>query len=60
MHIQKRYINVVLSMLILIIGIFAVYAVVDKAKAWHSADDILIEVGGNSMTLQEAIDNNFY
>ncbi|MCK5043814.1 hypothetical protein KAR52_02330 [Candidatus Pacearchaeota archaeon] len=60
MHIKKRYINVILSLLILIIGIFAVYAVVDKTKAWHPADNILIDVGGNPMTLQEAISNNVF
>lgn len=60
MHIKKRSLSIILSLLILITGICVVYAVVDKTKAWHPADAILIEVDGFIMTLQEAVTHNVF
>jgi hypothetical protein len=57
---KKRTLNIILPLLILIIGIFAVYAVVYKTKGWHSADDFLISIDGYTMSLQEAITNNVF
>ncbi|OGJ13261.1 hypothetical protein A3K82_01735 [Candidatus Pacearchaeota archaeon RBG_19FT_COMBO_34_9] len=44
--------------LILIIGIFAINASVNKTKQWHSDINIKILVDGSEKTLQEAINGN--
>ena len=54
----KRYIYVIIGLLILVIGIFIVNAAVSKTKAWHSASNILIKIDGTDRTLQYAINNN--
>ncbi len=53
----KRY--AVIGLLILAVGIF-VNAIVNKATAWHSADDIWVSIDSYEMTLQSAIDNNMF
>jgi len=57
---KKRSIYAIITLLILVIGIFAISAVVVKTKAWHDSDHILITVNGFNMTLQEAIDYNVF
>ena len=50
----------IIGLLILIIGIFTIYAAVIKERGWHNSSDILITVDGFSMTLQEAINDNVF
>jgi hypothetical protein len=58
---KRVYVYLIISLLILITGIFIVNAAVDKTtKGWHPADDFLIEIDGFTMTLQEAITNNLF
>ncbi len=56
---KKRSLQFI-GLLILIIGIFTIAAMVNKNKAWHSSDEILVIVEGYTMTLEEAIDNNVF
>ncbi len=60
-RIKKKSFQIIISLIILIIGIFAIYAVVvDKTKAWHSANDILISMQGFEGSLQQAIDGGYF
>ena len=55
MNLKKRCMYTIVGLLILVIGIFTVYAIVDKEKSWHDFSDILVIVDGFNMTLEEAI-----
>ena len=66
-RIEKKSLQIIISLTILIIGIFAVYALVDLNKPYHSADEIFVTIGNTEtftvlyfdMTLQDAMDENF-
>jgi len=58
--VKKRYIYAIITLLILVIGIFTIYAAVDTDKAWHSPNEVLVTVDGYTMTLQNATDNNVF
>ena len=58
MNIKKRNIYTIITLLILIIGIITINALVDKNKAWHPSNEILITIDSYTMTLQEAISYN--
>jgi len=60
MDIKKRHIYAIIGLLILVIGIFTIYAVVDTDKAWHSPNEVLITVDGYTMTLGEATTDNVF
>src|SRR4030042_4659668 len=56
---DKRVIYLFLGLLILIAGIFAINAAVDKTKQWHSADNnIKLLMDGSEKTLQSAINES--
>ena len=55
---KKREIFAIIALFILIIGIFTIFASVNKNKKWHDNNNILITIEGYKMTIQEAIDNN--
>ena len=57
---KKRCVYTIITLFILVAGIFTVYAAVIKERGWHDSDNILITVDGFSMTLQEAINNNVF
>ncbi len=56
-NIKKRYLSGILASVLVIVGIFAVYAVWDTNKNfWHSGNDVKVTIGGVDYSLQEAID----
>ncbi len=56
---KKSCIYVIVGLLILIIGIFFISAIL-ITNNWHDASNILVEVDGFSMDLQEAITNDAF
>jgi len=60
MDIKKKHIYAIIGFLILVIGIFTIYAAIDTDKAWHSPNEILVTVDNYTMTLQNATDNNVF
>ncbi len=58
-RIKKKSIQIIIALAILIIGIYAIYALVDFNKAWHSPSEIIVSIDGCDVTLQNAIDNNY-
>jgi len=61
-NLKKKYIYTIIGLLVLLIGIFIVNAAVDvdKTKAWHSANDVLVSVGDFEGSLQQAIDGGHF
>ncbi len=61
MKIKKRYACALIVLLILIAGIFVVYAVVNKEeKGWHNPDEIIVEItAGCDVFLEDAISNEW-
>ena len=57
---KKKEVYFILGFILLITSILVINAFVDKDKAWHSADEILVTVDGFTMTLQEAITDNVF
>ena len=61
-NIEKRYFFGILVGILVIAGIFAVYAVwpTDGSKTvWHSGNDVKVNIGGIDYSLQEAINSGF-
>ena len=57
-NIEKKYFFGLLAVILVVAGIFAVYATWNPAKTvWHNADDVKVNIGGVDYSLQEAIDN---
>ncbi len=59
-HLSKKWLYVLVSIGIILIAAIGIYAAVNKAKAWHNSNNILVTVDGYTMTLQEAIDYNVF
>ncbi len=57
MNIKKRYIYVIIGLLILVSGIFIINASVIKTKRWNSGEEIPISIDGDEKTLQDAIED---
>ncbi len=57
---EKRYIYIIIGLLVLVAGVFVVNAAVDKTGAWHDSSDILVTVDGYTMTLQKAVDEDVF
>ena len=59
MKLKKRYLYIIAGLLTLFAGVFVINAAVNKAKAWHFANDILITIGDFEGSLQQAIDEEY-
>ncbi len=59
MKIKKRYAYALTVLLILIAGIFVVYAVMTATGGWHPPDEIIVSIGDCDVTLQDAITNDW-
>ena len=60
MKLKKRQAYAIAGLLILISGLFVVYAIVDKTTAWHTQDEILVEIIPDCfVTLGNAISNEW-
>lgn len=58
---KNKYIIAIIGLLIVIAGIFAAIAAVNKTLGWHSSStDIRIIVDGSEKTLQQVIDENLF
>lgn len=55
-NIEKKYVFLIVSLIIVLIGVIGVYASWDNSKlAFHSADDVKVTIKGQDYSLQEAI-----
>jgi len=56
LNIEKKYAFGIIATLLILGGIFGVYATWNPAKTmFHSADDVKVNIGGTDYSLQEAI-----
>jgi hypothetical protein len=56
---QSKWFYVIIGILIITISIFIVSAVVDKTKAWHLSNEVIVSFGNCKVTLKDAVSKGY-
>ena len=60
MKIKKRYAYAITGLLILIAGIFVVYALMTATGGGHPPSEVIVTINGCDVTLEDAIANDYF